>query len=145
MTERDRRFARSSLLFATLSRGAVAYEFNAPCGGYQMCVTGGMRVCRPTVTMLDVALYRVTAGEACALTTQSLLSGERLAARSVAVTETELAVLPSEVFADLIQSSELFRDFVLKDYFALASKLSQRLHTRFDQHAGALTGIHSKQ
>ena len=129
MTERDRRFARASLLFATLSRGAVAYEFDAPCGGYQMCVNGGTRVCRPTAAKLDVALYSVAAGEACALTTQSLLSGERLAARSVAEMETELAVLPSEAFADLMRSSAPFRDFVLKDYFALATKLSVMLRT----------------
>ncbi|QZO01085.1 hypothetical protein [Chenggangzhangella methanolivorans] len=124
MTERDRRFAWASLLFATLSRGTVAYEFDAPCGGYQMCVTGGTRVCRPTATKLDVALYSVAAGEACALTTQSLLSGERLAARSVAEMETELAVLPSAAFADLMRSSASFRNFVMRDYFGLASKLS---------------------
>jgi CRP/FNR family transcriptional regulator len=124
MTERDRRFARSSLLFARLNRGAVAYEFDAPCAGYQMCVNGGTWVCRPTAARLDVGLYRVTAGEACALTTQSLLSGQRLAARSVAEMETELAVLPSEAFADLMRSSAPFRDFVLRDYFGLASKLS---------------------
>lgn len=129
MADGDRRLARASLNFSNLKRGAVAYEFDAPCRGYLMCVGGGTRVFRPTAAKLDVALYRVAAGGACALTTQCLLAGGRLAARSVAETDTELAVLPSEAFADLMRSSPPFRDFVLRDYFSLAPRLSALLKT----------------
>lgn len=123
----DLRLARSSLLFTELARGAVAYEFDAPCPGYLMCVGGGTRVFRPTAARLDVALYRVSAGQACALTSQCLLSGGRLAGRSVAEADTELAMLPPTSFADLMGSSLSFRSFVLRDYFTLASKISQAL------------------
>ncbi|MFC3694661.1 hypothetical protein ACFOWB_20765 [Chenggangzhangella methanolivorans] len=127
MADGDRRLARASLIFSDLESGAVAYEFDTPCRGYLMCVGGGTRVFRPTAAKLDVALYRVAAGGACALTAQCLLSGERLAASSVADTETILAVLPSDTFADLMQSSAPFRDFVLQEYLALAPKLSRLL------------------
>lgn len=127
MADGDRRLALASLVFSDLERGAVAYEFDAPCRGYLMCTGGGTRVLRPTAAKLDVVLYRVAAGGACALTTQCLLSGGRLAARSVAETDTELAVLPTKAFADLMRSSTPFRSFVLQDYFALASRLAELL------------------
>lgn len=124
MADGDRRLARASLVFSDLEQGAVAYEFDAPCRGYLMCMGGGTRVLRPTAAKLDVMLYRVTNGGACALTTQCLVAGGRLAARSVAETDTKLAVLPTRAFTDLMRSSTPFRDFVLKDYFNLASRLA---------------------
>lgn len=130
MSAADRRLARANLSFVDLERGAVAYEFDAPCSSYLMCVEGGARVFRPTAARRDVALYRVAAGEGCAMTIQCLLSGGRLAARSVAETETELAALPSAAFAALMRQSAPFRDFVLRDYFGLLPKLSLLLEGR---------------
>jgi CRP/FNR family transcriptional regulator, anaerobic regulatory protein len=57
-------------------------------------------------------MYRVAAGESCALTTACLLGHEEYQAEGIAETWTRAAAIPRTVFDDLIVSSSTFRRFV---------------------------------
>jgi CRP/FNR family transcriptional regulator, anaerobic regulatory protein len=60
----------------------------------------------------EIALYRVAAGESCALTTACLLGYDEYQAEGIAETRVRAAAIPRTVFDDLIAASSTFRRFV---------------------------------
>lgn len=121
MSSDDRRLALQSAHFPTLETDAIAYEREADCLNYLMCLDGRTRVFRRGENGREVLIYKVQSGGTCVLTTQCLLSGGRFPAESVAETKTELAAIPAGVFSELMVRSTPFRAFVLQDYAKLLS------------------------
>ncbi|GLK76518.1 Crp/Fnr family transcriptional regulator [Methylopila jiangsuensis] len=121
MAADDLSFARANVQFPTLEAEAIAYEFEADCPNYLMCLDGRTRVFRRSEQGREVLIYKVTSGGTCVLTTQCLLSGGNFPAESVAEARTELAAIPASVFSELMGRSAPFRTFVLQDYSRLLS------------------------
>lgn len=121
MSVDDLSFARANVQFPTLEAEAIAYEFEADCPNYLMCLDGRTRVFRRSDQGREVLIYKVTGGGTCVLTTQCLLSGGTFPAESIAEQKTELAAIPAGIFSELMVRSNPFRAFVLKDYSKLLS------------------------
>lgn len=115
--------ARGTVHFPVLSAGATAYELEADCPNYLMCLEGRTRVFRMSEGGREVLIYKVGPGGTCALTTQCLLSGGTFPAQSVAEERTALAALPVDTFRQLMAESAAFRSFVLDDYARLMASL----------------------
>ncbi len=89
----------------------------------------------------EIVLYRVEAGESCALTTACLMSFENYLAEAVAETDIRAVAIPRAVFDDLVGRSPVFRQFVfsafssrITDLFRLIDDVAfQRLDIRLAQ------------
>ncbi len=77
-----------------------------------LLIRGTVRVQQVSDTGREIVLYRVSAGESCALTTACLLGYEDYQAEAIAETNVEAVAIPRATFDDLIARSTDFRRFV---------------------------------
>ncbi len=77
---------------------------------------GRVRVSLLAPTGREVTLYRIVAGEACLLTTSSLIGDEPLPAEGFAETDVEARIVPKATFDRLIDEDPVFRRDVLRNY-----------------------------
>jgi len=73
---------------------------------------GTVRVQQVSDTGREIVLYRVSAGESCALTTACLMGYEEYQAEGIAESDVEAVAVPRRTFDDLIAGSAEFRRFV---------------------------------
>ncbi len=79
---------------------------------YLLLLDGTVRVQQVSETGREIVLYRVSAGESCALTTACLMGYEEYQAEGIAETDVEAVAIPRTTFDDLIARSQTFRRFV---------------------------------
>ncbi len=79
---------------------------------YLLLLAGTVRVQQVSDTGREIVLYRVSAGESCALTTACLMGYEEYQAEGIAETDVEAVAIPRATFDDLIARSAEFRRFV---------------------------------
>jgi CRP/FNR family transcriptional regulator len=79
---------------------------------YLLLLEGTVRVQQVSDTGREIVLYRVSAGESCALTTACLMGYEEYQAEGIAETDVEAVAIPRSTFDDLIARSAAFRRFV---------------------------------
>ncbi len=77
---------------------------------------GRVRVSLLAPTGREVTLYRIGAGEACLLTTSSLIGDGPLPAEGSAETDVEARIVPKATFDRLIAEDPVFRRDVLRNY-----------------------------
>jgi CRP/FNR family transcriptional regulator, anaerobic regulatory protein len=112
-----------SVCFRRLDAGDVAYEQDATCPNYLMCIEGLTRVFKISEAGREMLIYKVEGGGTCVLTTQCLLTGARFPAQSTAESPTELAAIPAPLFHGFMAGSPAFRALVMSDYTRLLSGL----------------------
>jgi CRP/FNR family transcriptional regulator, anaerobic regulatory protein len=79
---------------------------------YLLLIDGTVRVQQVSESGREIVLYRVSAGESCALTTACLMGYEDYQAEGLAETDIEAVAIPRATFDDLIARSPTFRKFV---------------------------------
>lgn len=79
---------------------------------YLLLLQGTVRVQQVSETGREIVLYRVSAGESCALTTACLMGYEEYQAEGIAETDVEAVAIPRAIFDELIATSATFRRFV---------------------------------
>lgn len=79
---------------------------------YLLLLAGTVRVQQVSETGREIVLYRVSAGESCALTTACLMGYEEYQAEGIAETDVEAVAVPRTTFDELIATSAMFRRFV---------------------------------
>ncbi len=79
---------------------------------YLLLIDGSVRVQQVSSAGREIVLYRVSAGESCALTTACLMGYEEYQAEGIAETDVEAVAIPRETFDDLIAKCPNFRRFV---------------------------------
>lgn len=79
---------------------------------YLLLLSGTVRVQQVSEAGREIVLYRVSAGESCALTTACLMGYEEYQAEGVAETDVEAVAVPRKTFDELIARSAEFRRFV---------------------------------
>ncbi len=79
---------------------------------YLLLISGTVRVQQVSDAGREIVLYRVSAGESCALTTACLMGYEEYQAEGIAETDVEAVAIPRSTFDDLISRSAEFRRFV---------------------------------
>lgn len=107
------------MMFPVLKPGQVAYELEAPCPNYLMCIEGRTRIYKTSDAGREMLLYNVQDGGTCVLTTQCLLSRTNFPAESVAEMTTSLAAIPARSFYEFMEEIPAFRSHVLADYTKL--------------------------
>jgi CRP/FNR family transcriptional regulator len=81
-----------------------------------MLLDGLIRVQQVAANGREIVLYRVAAGETCALTTACLLGYEEYLAEAIAETDIRAAVIRRGLFDELIAGSSEFRRFVFTTF-----------------------------
>ncbi len=92
---------------------------------YLLLIDGTIRVQQVAPTGREIVLYRVHAGESCALTTACLMSYENYLAEAVAETNIRAVAIPRATFDDLIARSAEFRRFVFMAFSQRVTNLFQ--------------------
>lgn len=85
---------------------------------YLLFLKGTVRVQQASETGREIVLYRVSAGESCALTMACLMGHDAYQAEGIAETDVEAVAIPRATFDDLIARSPLFRRFVFTAFSA---------------------------
>jgi len=83
---------------------------------FLILLSGSVRVQQVSENGREIVLYRIAAGESCALTTACILGYEDYRAEAIAETAVEAVATPRATFEDLIAQSALFRRFVFKTF-----------------------------
>jgi CRP/FNR family transcriptional regulator len=79
---------------------------------YLLLLKGTVRVQQVSETGREIVLYRVSAGESCALTTACLMGYEEYQADGIAESDVEAVAIPRATFDQMIATSAAFRRFV---------------------------------
>ncbi|MBP6765269.1 MAG: Crp/Fnr family transcriptional regulator [Rubrivivax sp.] len=137
----------------TAPPGTLLFEEGAPCRGFPMVLSGGVRVARGSPGGRTLELYRVAPGELCVVSTSCLFGQVPLVAHGHTFEATELVLLSPPGFARWTQH-EPFRRYVfgifadrIADLMALAEavafqRLDQRLASTLLGHGAVLRCTH---
>lgn len=79
---------------------------------FLLLIDGTLRVQQVSPGGREIVLYRVSAGESCALTTACLMGYDDYLAEAIAETDIRAVAIPRAAFDDLIARSPEFRRFV---------------------------------
>lgn len=90
---------------------------------FLLLIEGTVRVQQVSEGGREIVLYRIHAGESCALTTACLMGFEDYQAAGLAETDVRAAAIPRRVFDDLIAQSPEFRRFVFSAFSARVTDL----------------------
>ncbi len=107
--------------------GATLFRPGDPCRGFVLLRTGRARVDLIAEDGHALLLYRVVPGQACAITTSCLFAEEPYSAEGTAETDCEGLLLPSALFARLVEDSAAFRTFVLAGFATRLGALMGRI------------------
>ena len=99
-----------------LARGSEVFRIGAPCEAYLLCIEGTVRVFKRSIDGREILLYRVHAGQSCALTTGCLMSNKPYPASSITENDVKAVVIGKADFFKGLTASPGFRDFVLSGY-----------------------------
>ncbi len=110
-----------------LAAGDMLFQPGDPCRNFLLVTAGTARVEMSTHTGRDLVLYRVRAGETCALTITCLLSDQRYTARGIADTDLSGLALPTAAFEQLLAESAAFRRNVFRAFGERMQGLMSRL------------------
>lgn len=125
----------------SLPAGSRIYGPGQPPENFLLLLDGTVRVQQVSDSGREIVLYRVEAGESCALTTACLMSFEDYLAEAQAETAIRAVAIPRAVFDDLVGRSPVFRQFVftafssrITDLFRIIDDVAfQRLDIRLAQ------------
>lgn len=101
----------------SLKSGAVVFEELQNCNAFPFVLSGNVRVVKRSGTGREIALYNVTPGDACVVSSACLLGKKPYNAVGLVQSDCELLMMPADDFDHLL-SIKAFREFV----FSLFSK-----------------------
>ncbi len=111
---------RSSVVEVRLAKGEHLFVEGDRCSGFALVTGGRLRVFKAADSGREITLYEVQEGDACIVSTLSVLLDAPAAASAVAETDVEALLVRSETFRRWVREREDVRDFVLRG-------LSQRM------------------
>jgi len=79
---------------------------------FLLLIDGVIRVQQTASNGREIVLYRINAGESCALTTACLMGYERYQAEAVVEVDARAVAVPRKLFDELVSGSADFRRFV---------------------------------
>ena len=107
-----RRTLETQCRAVSLPAGSRIYGPGQAPQSFLLLLEGSVRVQQVSESGREIVLYRVSAGESCALTTACLMGYEDYPAEAVAETDIRAIAVPRAIFDDLIARSREFRRFV---------------------------------
>ncbi|MEQ1698258.1 MAG: Crp/Fnr family transcriptional regulator [Hyphomicrobiaceae bacterium] len=106
-----------------LPAGSRIYGPGQAPANYLLLLDGAIRVQQVSESGREIVLYRVAAGESCALTTACLMGYEDYLAEAIAETDVRAVAIPRSTFDDMIARSPMFRRFVFTAFSARVTDL----------------------
>jgi CRP/FNR family transcriptional regulator, anaerobic regulatory protein len=103
---------REGSLIVVLPEGSRIFGPGQAPENFLLLIEGIIRVQQVSEGGREIVLYRVSAGESCALTTACLMGYEEYLAEGIAETTVKAVAIPRSLFDELITSSREFRRFV---------------------------------
>ncbi len=103
---------REASLIVELPEGSRIFGPGQAPDSFLLLLDGTIRVQQTSESGREIVLYRVQAGESCALTTACLMGYEEYQAEGIAETRIRAVAIPRALFDRLIASSREFRQFV---------------------------------
>ncbi len=108
-----------------LPAGAQVFGPGMAPANYLLLIEGTIRVQQVSEGGREIVLYRVVAGESCALTTACLMGYEDYQAEGVVEADASAVAIPRAVFDDLMGRSQEFRQFV---FTAFSKRITNLFH-----------------
>ncbi len=96
--------------------GTTVFRDGDGCQNYLFVMEGSVRVQKMAENGREIVLYRVSAGEACILTTSCLFSHQRYPAEGITETDVRAISIPVARFDEGVAGSAGFRSFVFSSY-----------------------------
>lgn len=125
----------------SIPSGTAVFDEHQPCRGFPFVLDGAIRVVKVSAGGRELPLYRVRAGESCIITSSCLLGHADYNARGVTEGETTLALLPRQLFDEML-AEPVFRDFVFSLFSERVAELMQLVEEvafrKLDQRLAAL-------
>lgn len=129
---------RRTLQWVRLSVGRHLFQSGDCAEGLPLLLSGSVRVYQLGRTGREITLYRLRSGEACLLSANAILSGQRLPVAAVVEERSEAVLVPSAALRRWVGEHPLWREFVfsivgqrLADVLRVVDAvLSQRMDTR---------------
>ncbi len=106
-----------------LPEGTRIFGAGQPAANFLLLLNGSIRVQQVSESGREIVLYRVSAGESCALTTACLMGHDHYQGEGIAETPIEAVAIPRASFDDFIASSPIFRQFVFSAFSARITDL----------------------
>ena len=103
---------REASMIVELPEGSRIFGPGQAPQSFLLLLGGSVRVQQVAENGREIVLYRVAAGESCALTTACLMGYEDYQAEGIAETAVRAVAIPRALFDELIASSREFRQFV---------------------------------
>jgi CRP/FNR family transcriptional regulator len=99
----------------------VLFSEASPCSNFMWLMDGSVRVYKNSEEGREVTIYRVSPGELCLLSLNSMLDGNSYPASAKTDTIIKGLMISAKQFSELMENSRGFRDYVL---LALIERLS---------------------
>jgi len=112
---------KQSSRVVSLPAGTLVFGPGQPPTSYLLLLSGTVRVHQVSESGREIVLYRVMAGESCAMTTACLMADDLYQAEGVAELPVEAVAIPRETFDQAIAASADFRRFV---FAALSNRMT---------------------
>ena len=109
----------------TLTAGTQVFGPGMSPANYLLLIEGTIRVQQVSEGGREIVLYRVSAGESCALTTACLMGYEDYLAEGIIESDVTAVAIPRAVFDDLMARSQEFRRFV---FTAFSTRITNLFH-----------------
>lgn len=130
-----------TLRVQSMPAGLTVFDERQPCSGFPFILEGAIRVVKLSANGRELPLYRVVAGESCIITSSCLLGHADYNARGVSEGATTLALLPRELFDEML-AEPAFRDFIFALFSERMAELMQLVEEvafhKLDQRLAAL-------
>jgi CRP/FNR family transcriptional regulator len=126
MEAEDQKFIKWKLQQQCVAKGSLLIGNESQCEGIPIVINGSMRLFRVSESGREMTIHRIAEGELCVLAALCAMGGLTYDYSIEAEVDSELAVIPPDVFIDLIDRSHAFKTYVFQ---TLAEKLVTALNT----------------
>ncbi|MEE9431785.1 MAG: Crp/Fnr family transcriptional regulator [Melioribacteraceae bacterium] len=95
----------------SLPKDTLIFDEGSTTNNLAIIISGKVRVYKLAESGREITIYRINKGESCILTISSILSNLTYPARAVVEEDVEALVVPSDVFKELVNKDESWRNF----------------------------------
>lgn len=96
---------------ANLPKETLIFEEGSRTNNLAVILSGKVRVFKLAESGREITIYRINQGESCILTISSILSNLAYPARAVVEEDVKALIIPSEIFKELVNKDENWRNF----------------------------------
>lgn len=96
---------------ASLPKDTLIFDEGSTTNNLAVIISGKVRVYKLAESGREITIYRINKGESCILTISSILSNLTYPARAVVEEDIEALIVPSDVFKELVNKDENWRNF----------------------------------